>query len=177
MTFSLSRLTLSLALCAHSICFAQIAPQRTELKADDLVMTSTDDETRAICTGNVVLTGTNMKIVCDRLEIIAARTGESSATIGTIEGFKYLLAEGNVRLVQGDREATCGRAEVLPDQERVVLYDNPVVTDHSTGIVAAGSEIILLRGQRELLVKNPRVTGPPVKDLGPDAPKPADAKP
>ena len=110
-----------------------------------------------------------MRIACDRLEIVAARTGESSATIGTIEGFKYLLAEGNVRLVQGDREATCGRAEVLPEQDRVVLYENPIVIDHSSDFVAAGSEITLHRGQRRIEVKDPKVTGPPVKDLGPDS--------
>ena len=150
-----------------SLLHGQAPVKRTELSADDLVMTSTDDETRAICTGNVVLTGTNMKIACDRLEIIAARTGESAATIGTLEGFKYLLATGNVRLVQGDREATCGRAEVLPDQDRVILYENPVVIDHSSDFIAAGSEITLHRGQRRLEVKNPKVTGPPVKDLGP----------
>ena len=154
------------ALIGSSI-WGQVPLQRTELKADDLVMTSTDDETRAICTGNVVLTGTNMKIACDRLEIIATRTGDASATIGTLEGFKYLLAEGNVRLVQGDREATCGRAEVLPAQDRVVLYQDPVVTDHSTDFIAAGSEITLHRGQRRLEVKNPKATGPPAKDLGP----------
>jgi len=169
MMLRFSRYILMASCLTGSLCFAQVPTQRTELRADDLVMTSTDDETRAICTGNVVLTGTNMKISCDRLEIVAARTGDSTATIGTIEGFKYLLAEGNVRLVQGDREATCGRAEVLPDQDRVVLYENPVVIDHSSDFIAAGSEITLHRGQRKLEVKNPKVTGPPVKDLGPEA--------
>ena len=50
-------------------------PQRTTLEADLLEMTSTDTETRVICTGNVVLTATNLRIACDRLEIIASRVG------------------------------------------------------------------------------------------------------
>lgn len=163
------RFTLLVNCLFGSLCFAQISSLRTELQADDLVMTSTNDETRAICTGNVILTGTNMKISCDRLEIVAARTGDSTATIGTVEGFKYLLAEGNVHLIQGDREATCGRAEVLPDQDRVVLYQNPVVIDHSTDFIATGREITLHRGQRKLDIKFPKITGPPVKNLGADA--------
>ncbi|MCC5024949.1 MAG: hypothetical protein J6386_20120 [Candidatus Synoicihabitans palmerolidicus] len=168
--------TLFLLFTAARLTYAQvpeIAPSRTELTADDLVMTSTATETRAICTGHVVLVSTNMRIACDCLEIVAARTDDPTATIGEFEGFKYLLATGNVRLVQGNREATCGRAEVLPDQERVVLKGDPVVIDHSTDFIAAGSEITLFRGQRRLEVKNLKATGPLVKDLGPDAPVPA----
>lgn len=148
---------------------AQPSAPRTELTADDLLMTSTDTETRAICTGNVVLTGTNLKISCDRLEIIAVRTGDATATVGTLSGFKYLLATGNVRIVQGDREATCGRAEVLPDQERVILYEDPVVLDRSSDLVARGSQITLHKGQRRLEVLNPKLSGPPVQDLGAEA--------
>jgi lipopolysaccharide export system protein LptA len=144
-------------------------PQRTELAADDLVTTSTDTESRTICTGNVVLTGTNLKISCDRLEVVVARTGDTDATIGTIDGFKYLLASGRVRIVQGDREATCGVAEVLPQEDKVVLKENPVVIDHSTDFITRGSEITLFRGERRLQVKNPEISGPPLQDLGPEA--------
>ena len=161
------------ALAATS--FAQIVnplePQATVLTADDLDMRSTPTETTAICTGNVVLEGTNMKIMCDRLEIRASRLGDRDATIGEFKGFKYLLATGNVRLVQGDREATCGRAEVLPAEERVILYEDPVVIDRSSDFIAAGSKITLFRGDRRLKVENPKLTAPPIDDLGPDAAK------
>ena len=146
-----------------------LAPQDTVLTADSLDMRSTPTETIAICIGNVVLEGTNMKISCDRLEIRATRGGDSNATIGEFNGFQYLLAEGNVRLVQGDREATCGRAEVLPLEQKVVLYDDPVVIDRSSDFIAAGSQITLFRGERRLKVDNPRLTAPPINDLGPDA--------
>ncbi|GAB5559927.1 MAG: hypothetical protein SynsKO_15740 [Synoicihabitans sp.] len=164
-----------ISLALGSLLWAQIVnplePQPTVLTADDLDMRSTPTETTAICTGNVVLEGTNIKITCDRLKIIASRLGDREATIGEFRGFKYLEASGNVRLIQGDREATCGRAEVLPEQERVVLYDNPVVIDHSSNYIAAGSKITLFRGERRLKVENPKLTAPPVEDLGPDAKK------
>jgi lipopolysaccharide export system protein LptA len=140
---------------------------RTELIADHLDMSSTDTETRAILTGNVMLTGTNLKIVADRLEILAARVPGQDDTLGTPESFKYLLATGNVRIVQGEREATCGRAEVLPREEKVILTEDPMLIDRSSDFVAAGAKITLLRGQRQVLVEQPRLSGPPVKDLGP----------
>ncbi len=167
-------LILLLACTASLVGIAQdivnpMTPEDTVLTADNLDMRSTPTETVAICTGNVVLTGTNMKIACDRLEIRASRVGDRDATIGEFKGFKYLLAQGNVRLVQGDREASCGRAEVLPDQEKVVLYEDPVVIDRSSDFIAAGSKITLFRGERRLKVENPKLTAPPINDLGPDA--------
>lgn len=145
------------------------APQPTELRSEKLEMTSTDEETRAVATGSVVLTGTNLRITCDRLEIVATRIGEKDATVGTLEKFKYLLATGRVKIIQDDREATCGRAEVFPREEKVVLTEDPVIVDKSTDFVAAGERITLLRGKREVLVDLPKFTGPPIKDLGGNA--------
>ncbi len=145
------------------------APQPTELRSEKLEMTSTDDETRAVATGSVVLTGTNLRITCDRLEIVATRIGEKDATVGTLEKFKYLLATGRVKIIQDDREATCGRAEVFPREEKVVLTEDPVIVDKSSDFVAAGERITLLRGKREVLVDLPKFTGPPIKDLGGNA--------
>lgn len=150
-----------------SFASAQVPPVATELVADRLEMSSTDTETTALCTGHVVLTGTNLKIVCDRLEIVAARVAGEADTVGTLESFKYLLATGNVRIVQGDREATCGRAEVLPREEKVILTEDPVLLDRSNGYVASGERITLLRGQRQIFVDQPKLSGPPIRDLGP----------
>lgn len=163
--------SLGLSAMAATEIVNPLAAKDTTLTADDLDMRSTLTETTAVFTGNVVLEGTNMKITCDRLEIIAARLGDRDAAIGEFRGFKYLLATGNVQLRQGDREATCGRAEVLPEQDQVVLYEDPVVVDHSTDFIAAGSKITLLRGERRMAIENPKLTGPPIKDLGPEAEK------
>ena len=146
----------------------------TELRSVQLVMTSTDDETTALATGDVILTGTNLRITCDQLTVVASRIGDKTATVGTLEKFKYILATGNVRIVQGDRESTSQRAEVFPREDKVVLSEEPVIIDHSNGFVAAGEKITLFRGKREVLVEKPRFTGPPVGDLSATAPaKPA----
>jgi lipopolysaccharide export system protein LptA len=154
------------------------APVPTELRSQRLEMSSTDAETFAIATGDVILTGTNLRINCDRLEITALRIGDKDATVGTLEKIKYILAIGNVRIVQGDREATCQRAEVFPREDKVVLTEDPVIIDRSNGFVGAGEKITLFRGKREVFVDKPRFTGPPVGDLSATAaPKPAAAKP
>ena len=162
---------------------AALEPQPTTLTCDHMDMWSEGDETKAICIGNVTVVGTNLKIVCDRMELTATRIGEKGVAVPTLEKFRYLLATGNVSINQASRVATCGRAEVFPREDKVVLTENPVVVDHATDFVSAGERITMLRGQERVEVDKPRLTGPPIKDLGfdknpsPDAPaKPAPQK-
>lgn len=147
------------------------AEQPTVIESEQLDMRSTDTETTSIFTGRVVVTGTNMRLTCDRLEVVALRQHDPSATIGKIERFKSLVAEGNVRIIQGDREAACGKAVVLPGDDKITLTDRPVVSDRGVGWTWTGDELLLLRGERQVRGTNVRIVGPPVKDLGFDADK------
>lgn len=144
----------------------------TVITSKTLDMRSTDTETHSIFDQNVVVTGNNMKITCDHLDVIASRLGDKDATVGTLDKFKTLVATGHVHIVQGDRDVTCGRAEVFPGENRVVLTESPVVIDASGPYVAKGTRIILLRGERRLFGDNIEMTGPPIKDLGFDKEKP-----
>ena len=152
-------------------------PQNTVIESEQFDWRSTDKETVAVFTGKVVATTTNQRLTCDRLEIVALRKGDPGATIGKLEGFKSLVATGNVRIIQGDREAACGRAEVLPDDDKIILTGQPVVVDHSVNWTWTGDELEMLRGERQIRGRNARFTGPPVKDLGVDKPKPAEPAP
>ena len=134
-------------------------------------MISTDTETTITFRDKVLVTGTELKLNCDFLQVVVKRKGDDTATLGTINKFRSMLATGNVILVQGDREAACGRAEVLPEQERVILTENPVVVDRDQKTRIAGEKITLLRGQRQVLVEKPTLTGPPVKNLSFDKDK------
>jgi lipopolysaccharide export system protein LptA len=160
----------SFLLCAFALAATTqgaVEPQPTTLTCDHMDMWSEGDETKAVCTGNVTVTGTNMRIVCDRMELIATRLGgQEAAAVPTLEKFRYLLATGNVSITQGSRTATCGRAEVLPREEKVVLTENPVVVDRATEFVSAGEKITMLRGQERVEVEKPRLSGPPIRDLG-----------
>ena len=161
-----------MALCAITTRAQNAAPEVTVIESEQLDMRSTDTETTSVLTGKVVLTGTNMRLTCDRLEIVALRSGDPKATIGKVDSFKSLVATGNVRIIQGDREAACGRAEVLPGSDKITLTGQPVVVDHSINWRWTGDELEMLRGERQIRGKNARFTGPPIKDLGIDKLKP-----
>ncbi|HWA86420.1 MAG TPA: LptA/OstA family protein [Opitutus sp.] len=163
-------------LAAVPVARAALAPQPTTLTCDHMDMWSEADETKAICTGHVSVTGTDLSILCDKLELTATRLGgKAAAALPTLEKFRYLLATGHVSITQGTRRATCGRAEVLPREEKVVLTEEPVVIDTANGFVSAGEKITMLRGQERVEVDKPRLTGPPIRDLGFDRTKDAPA--
>ncbi len=180
----LLRSTLPLCLLACWVAIplrAQTAEsQNTVIESEQFDWRSSDKETTSVFTGRVVVTGTNLKLTCDRLEIIATRKGDPAATIGKIDSFKSLVATGNVRIIQGDREAACGRAEVLPGDDKIILTGQPVVVDHAVNWTWTGDELEMLRGERQIRGKNARFTGPPIKDLGIDkvkSPAPATEAP
>jgi len=139
-------------------------------------MVSTDTESTFTFRDQVVVTGTNLKLTCDLLVVVARRTGDPKATLGKQEDFKSLIATGHVRLLQNDREATCGRAEVLPGEDKVVLTENPKVRllDGSNS-EATGPRMTLLRGERRALIDGgtTHFILPPLKDLGPGKDKKA----
>lgn len=169
----LSRLLIALVAAgwASLAALAQTATlQNTVIESDGRAeMISTDSDTTITFRDNVRVTGTNMKLTCDYLEVVVIRTGDKTATLGKLDRFKSLLAKGNVRMIQGSREAACGRADVLPGQDKVVLTEKPVVVDHDQGgSRIAGERIEMLRGQRQVIVDKPILTAPEIKDLGVD---------
>jgi lipopolysaccharide export system protein LptA len=73
--------------------------------------------------------------------------------------------------VQGDRTATCGRAEVFPGEDRIVLTENPVVKIETEHYEASGPRMVLYRGQRRAVIEGTpqertHITLPAMKDLG-----------
>jgi len=132
---------------------------------------STDTESTTVFHDNVVATGNDITLHCDYLKVITTGIGDKNATIGRHDRFKYLLATGNVRIVQGDRVATCGRAEVFPGEDRIVLTEKPVVRIESEHYEASGPRMILYRGQRRAVIEGTpanrsHILLPGIKDLG-----------
>lgn len=175
----MKRLSLFLAclLGAMPAWGAEPAPQKTRLAAEFTEMKTVGNETHVICTRSkdapVTLTGTDLKIVCDRLEIIALGRPDEKSTVPILERFKYLLATGGVNIVQGDREAICGRAEVFPLENKIELTEKPVIKDHGTDWTGSGSKITMFRGERRVRIEQTELEGPPIKHLGFDPKQPA----
>jgi lipopolysaccharide export system protein LptA len=174
-------LATAIALVLAAAARAAAPPPETTIDCSGLAESqSTDTETTTVFHDDVVAVGNNLKLNCDYLRVIATRIGDKSATLGKYDKFKYLLATGHVRIVQGDRVATCGRAEVFPSEEKVVLTENPSVTD-SEGNAASGPRIILFRGQRRAVIEGTptqrtHITLPAMKNLGFPAETPAPTK-
>ncbi len=159
---------------ASASAAASVTPIPTEITSvGPAEMVSTATETIFTFRDQVVVVGTNLSLKCDQLVVIAKRTGDPKATLGKQENFKSLVATGHVGLVQGEREAACDRAEVLPGEDRVILTGNPATVRSKDGRYAgSGPEMILERGQLKAIIKSPRFVLPALKALGPnDGPK------
>lgn len=155
-------------------------PVPTVIESGAAEMVSTDKETTFTFSKGVTVTGTNLKMTCEHLEVIARRTGDPAATFGKQENFKSLVATGNVRIVQNDREAVCERAEVFPGDDKVVLTGDPKVRSVDGQYQASGPKMVLHRGERRAQIieeggVRPRISLPPLKDLGYEKEKKKDA--
>jgi lipopolysaccharide export system protein LptA len=169
-----------IAMAAVPASRAAEAPKDTTIDCNGLAESvSTDAETSTEFHDNVVAVGNDLVLHCDYLKVIATRIGEKAATLGKYGKFKYMLATGHVKIVQGDRVATCGRAEVFPNEDRVVLTEQPVVSIPSEGYTATAPRMVLYRGQRRAVLEGTpgqpsHISLPPIKDLGFPAQKAGD---
>jgi len=148
-----------------------LTAQNTIVTADRLEMKNTGVESHLIFIGNVHLTGTNLTMSCDRVEIYAEQVPDirdpgKKATIGKIGAITKILATGQVRISQEGRTATAGRAEVMPLEDKIVLTEEPVVTDTEQQVTVSGSRMIFFRGEKAAQVDNPQVVGPALPNLG-----------
>jgi lipopolysaccharide export system protein LptA len=154
------------------------APPTTTVACSGLAESvSTDTETTSTFHDQVVATGNDITLYCDFMKVITTGIGDKATTLGKHDKFKYLLATGNVRIIQGDRVATCGRAEVFPGEDRIVLTENPVVRIESEHYEASGPRMVLYRGQRRAVIEatpsnRAVISLPAIKDLGFSSEKP-----
>lgn len=105
------------------------------LEADDAAKT-------LIFIGNAVAKQADITIRGDRLTIYTAAGGSD---------VERIVAEGNVRIDQGQRLATSGRAEYLRVEERIVLTGSPRVSEGQNSV--QGQEIVLFLKDNRSVVK------------------------
>jgi len=114
--------------------------------------------------GNVRLTGTNLEVTCDKLEIYAESKKGEDGSLGSVGGLRRIVATGHVVIAQEGRRATAGRAEVLPDEDKIVLTEDPVVTDPQGTV--SGERMTFYRGRQNGEIVKPRVLLRALPDLG-----------
>lgn len=165
----MKRLLISLLAAALAAPAIADQPPPTTITSQQLDMRSSDTETVFRFTGLVTVTGNDIELTCDTLEVIALRSDSEVTAFGQLGKFKSLIAIGRVKIIQGDRVATCGRAEVLPGEEKIILTENPLVRDRDSAVT--GERMILYRGERRAVVESgpsgpARITLPAIRDLG-----------
>jgi lipopolysaccharide export system protein LptA len=145
--------------------------QPTVIESDSGEVVSTDVDSTFTFRNNVVVTGTNIKISCDLLVVVANRTGDIKATIGKQDKLRSLVATGHVRILQNDREATCDEARVMPGDDKAILSGHVLVRALDDTFRQTGERAELYRGERKAVIfgtpeHRPSTTLPPIKDLG-----------
>ena len=172
-------------IAATAIAQPTPAPQAPTAPREDKPMVATEIESIRLNVENdgenayfhfidsVRLTATNMVVECDSLEVFATREAEQQSNIGKFSAIKEIVASGNVRIVQEERTATCQKAVVKPNEERIVLSGNPVVVQPGGRIVTynPGDKILLDRGNGRIQIitdgpRKLRLTSSAISDLG-----------
>lgn len=167
----LVRLIVSLAAC---LAGASAAGQVGSTTPQPTIITSTYAELRndgveayTMFRENVRLTGTNLEVTCDLLEVFGEETAAPGETLGQMGPMRTrrLVAKGNVVIKQAGREALAEQVEVLPLEDVIILTGSPVkVTD--TQATYEGAEIRFHRGDRRIEITKPRGVFRPLPNLG-----------
>lgn len=121
----------------------------TEIKSDKQWLASSADADRYFFEGNVDASGTDMKADCDRVEVVMR-----SKKRGAPREISQIIMTGNVKLNQGLKDVSCGRADIYVDDEIAVLNDNPVVVNREDNSRASGSRIVYNKGNKSILVES-----------------------
>ncbi len=174
---------LLLSLAVSAALRAADAPPNgvTDISSDQGEATTVGDETTTVLTGHVIVVSADLRITADYLKMISTSAGAKAPARSDVSGehYKYFLATGRVHFVQGDVEATCGRAEILPDKDMTTLTGDPVVTDRGHGQTLRGEPIVITGHGKNyrVSVTHSHATGAsPLRDIVPEGP-PAPAKP
>ncbi len=145
---------------------------QTEIEAETLEAEITEEKGYLIGRGSVKLTATNLEITCNQIEVFTdVKDKEGNDTLGDLSSIRRIIATGNVKIVQEERMATSGRAEVYPNDDYILLDEDPIVYQNDITIDGTGAQMRILRGNgRVELIGDTnnkiRVTGRPIEDLG-----------
>jgi len=150
---------------------AEPAAPPTVIRSDRVEMVTNDEETHFVFSNNVSVTGNNLVVLCDRMEVFSTRNTSETERTPEIGAVRLILALGNVRIEQEGRVGTAGRAELFPLEGRVVLTENPVIrNEHGT---VTGYRIILNQGENQAIVESgdqrpAEIILPTIPNLGAD---------
>ena len=111
--------------------------------------------------GDVKASGTDMDVSCGKAEVEMRKLKSGGHSIS-----KICLLE-SVNISSGLKSATCGRAEVFPEDEMVVLSEDPVVIDREDNTRVSGPRMVYNRGRRSMTVEAETTSSAPAAQSAP----------
>lgn len=124
----------------------------TVVQSHEVIIYHGGDSQRIDFRENVIVTGTNLRVTSDKMEVYLDKEDGLDGGSGSLAGdVKRIIARENVEIVQAGRTATCQTAELLPRGGIVILTGQARVVDAEG--TAEGHRITLNRGQRRARVE------------------------
>ncbi len=145
---------------------------QTEIEAESLRAEITEEKGYLIGVGSVRMVATNLEITCNQIEVFTdVKDKDGNDTIGDISSINKIIATGNVRIVQDQRSATAGLAEVYPNDDFILLDQDPILYQGAITIDGTGAQLKIHRGNgRVEWIGDPNnkihISAPPLEDLG-----------
>ena len=107
----------------------------TVVTSDTLDLVTEGSTQEFIFQGNVKVEDPKWTLTCENLTVQSTANKEAvSEKDGNKTSVQKVLACGKVFIHQGEREAQAGIAEIYPQEGKIILKDNPVLT-HAEGKV------------------------------------------
>lgn len=133
----------------------------TVITSDKQWLVGGTDSDRYFFEGDVKASGTDMDVSCGKAEVEMRKLKSGGHSIS-----KICLLE-SVNLSSGLKSATCGRAEVFPEDEMVVLSEDPVVIDREDNTRVSGPRMVYNRGRRSMTVEAETTPSAPAAQSAP----------
>lgn len=124
-------------------------PMPTVITSDVQWLSSGAKADTYVFDGNVKIRGTDLDGSCNRIELEMQPDSANGK-----RRLERITMTSEVKIIQGLKEVSCGRADIFAPQERVVLSQNPVVINHEDNTSAEGYRIVYDKGRRSLTVEN-----------------------
>ena len=133
----------------------------TVITSDKQWLVGGTDSDRYFFEGDVKASGTDMDVSCGKAEVEMRKLKSGGHSIS-----KICLLE-SVNISSGLKSATCGRAEVFPEDEMVVLSEDPVVIDREDNTRVSGPRMVYNRGRRSMTVEAETTSSAPAAQSAP----------
>jgi len=113
---------------------APVSGVSTKVTSDQQWLTTSSTGSTYYFEGNVQIDGGTFQASCDKMQAegAPAKSATGSGPAGPVV-LEQVIAEGSVRITQGTRVSTAGKALILPHEGRVELSENALVVDSANG--------------------------------------------